>query len=524
MAQLFAPGHAGWVSQDETRLKQEQGALSSYLNALQIKGALQKQQQEQDYRGALSQAQTPDEQLAVATKFGGPEAVMRHADRASQIKATQETTLARIGQQASQFDQMMQYRYSQAKDANEQRAIENQWKQGRLNFQAASLRMAGAKLYDETGVTLGIPETPRLGVQAAPNAAPQQGVLRTTAPTDAQALQLVQDADRQGLGASVSVTGSPTMPQAAPVAAPRPVTPYQPQDPNADAQDRLIAAQARMAPAGVPAPIPSAAVTAPTSTVTAPTKTLADAPAGLSPKEARKWLMDANKPGAGGAATEAVVDAIVDGRMQVPTGFALRSPYWQDVIERVAKKDPNFDATKYGGRAAAIRTFSSGPEARNVTALNTVIGHLGTLDEAASALQNKDLRAFNSVANRLATELGDPRVQNFDTAKQAVAEETMRVFRQVGASELEARQWGQRITSSGSPQQLRGVISTLGDLLDSRIKAIAQQYERTANQQGNPARVDPENVRVLDRLRGGGTPARASGGDQELINKYLQPR
>ena len=520
MAQGLPPGLRGWFAADEAARQQNSSQLQQLQGILAMRGAMQKQQQEQAYRSALSQAQTPDEQLAVATKFGGPEAVMRHADRASQIKATQETTLARIGQQASQFDQMMQYRYSQAKDANEQRAIENQWKQGRLNFQAASLRMAGAKLYDETGVTLGIPETPQLGVQPAPNAAPQQGVLRTTAPTDAQALQLVQDADRQGLGASVSVTGSPTMPQVAPVAAPRPVTPYQPQDPNADAQDRLIAAQARMAPAGVPAPIPTATVTKP------PEKklTLADAPAGLSPREARKWLMDANKPGAGGAATEAVVDAIVAGRMQVPTGFALRSPYWQDVIERVAKKDPNFDATKYGGRAAAIRTFSSGPEARNVTALNTVIGHLGTLDEAASALQNKDLRAFNSVANRLATELGDPRVQNFDTAKQAVAEETMRVFRQVGASELEARQWGQRITSSGSPQQLRGVISTLGDLLDSRIKAIGQQYERTANQQGNPARVDPENVRVLDRLRGGGTPARARGGDQDLINKYLQPR
>jgi hypothetical protein len=199
-------------------------------------------------------------------------------------------------------------------------------------------------------------------------------------------------------------------------------------------------------------------------------------------------------------ASDDVIKAVAEGRMQMPTGFALRSPYWQNVVERVAAIDPNFDAGKYGARAAARRTFASGPEARNVTAINTVIGHLGTLDEAATALNNKDLRAFNSVANRLATELGDPRIQNFDTAKQAVAEETMRVFRQVGASEMEARMWGERITASGSPDQLRGVIGTLGTLLDSRVQAIGQQFERTVNQTGNPASVDPKNRVVLDKL------------------------
>ena len=261
------------------------------------------------------------------------------------------------------------------------------------------------------------------------------------------------------------------------------------------------------APAGVSVP-----TVAPTPAPVAPTQPGATQPGPQmpnftgSPREVaqarNKWLMDQSKPGAGGKASDAVVDAIVSGRMAVPTGFALRSPYWQDVIERVANKDPNFDATKYGARAAARRTFASGPEARNVTAINTVIGHLGTLDEAAGALENGDIRMLNTIQNRIATELGDPRVQNFDTAKQAVAEETMRVFRQVGASESEARMWGERITASGSPTQLRGVIKTLGDLLDSRVEAIGRQYDRTVNEGGNPASVDPKNRRVLDRLRG----------------------
>lgn len=64
--------------------------------------------------------------------------------------------------------------------------------------------------------------------------------------------------------------------------------------------------------------------------------------------------------------------------------------------------------------------------------------------------------------------------------------------------------WGERITASGSPAQLKGVIATLGELLDSRVKAISQQYERTVTQGGNPAKVDPKNIEVLNRLRSGG--------------------
>lgn len=222
---------------------------------------------------------------------------------------------------------------------------------------------------------------------------------------------------------------------------------------------------------------------------------------------------------AGEKASDAIVSAVKEGRMPLPSGFALRSPYWQDVINRVAQQDPGFDASRYVARSAARRTFASGPEARNVTSLNTVIGHLGTLDEAAAALENKDVRVVNAVVNRARQELGDPRITSFDTARQAVAEETMRVFRQVGASEQEAKDWRDRISSSGSPAQLRANISTLGQLLESRVEAIGQQYERTVNEQGNPARIDPKNRALLDKLKAPGWSPEKEQRYQELLRK-----
>ncbi len=95
---------------------------------------------------------------------------------------------------------------------------------------------------------------------------------------------------------------------------------------------------------------------------------------------------------------------------------------------------------------------------------------------------------------------------DFNTAKEAVAEETMRVFRQVGASEAEAKRWGDLINSSNSPKEMKANIGQLGTLLDSRVAAIGRQYERGIGRD-NPAQVDPANRATLDRLKArGATP------------------
>lgn len=513
-----------YIQGDESARRQGLANVGQLNTMLQGVMNADKINHERAFRSEMAAADTPEKQVAVAVKYGGPQAVLGHADRQESTLARKESTLARIAQQASQFDQMMALRYRQETRQEAKDEITRQWQQGRLNFQAAGMRLAGERLYDETGIRLGIPEAPTLGAPGQTQPAPDPLAGRPQAERDA--IALIQSgkatsalATPQGAQVVSPATPMPA-PAPAPVAPPAEIPVSVPVTPASQygAEGRFPPVAATPAPGGIsPAAIlptvDEARANPVTPSVAPATPTAPQMPQFTgSPREIRqaqnKWLLAQGKAGeAGGKASENVVDAIVQGRMQMPTGFALRSPYWQDVIERVAVKDPNFDASKYAARAAARRTFSSGPEARNVTALNTVIGHLGTLDEAATALGNKDLRAFNVVANRLATELGDPRINNFDTAKQAVAEETMRVFRQVGASESEARMWGERISSSGSPAQLRGTIATLGELLDSRVKAIAQQYERTVNQEGNPARVDPRNEETLRRLRQGGNPA-----------------
>lgn len=378
------------------------------------------------------------------------------------------------------------------------------------------------------------PDSPMMPADQLPptnNPALPGNMVRGTAPDEQAAMRAALAAVMQGKPATINVgTRGPQPVQVAgpaqPVQQTAPSAPVVPFGDGLDARDLQVrAAQgAAPAPVGVP-PVPTTAQNAPPmpQSPEMPLPAAAPAPQVLRrpdgtplPNKAQDAAIVAasKQPPAGSG--DAVAQAIVEGRMALPSGFALRSPYWQGILEKVTAIDPKFDATRYGARQAAARTFASGPEAKNVTALNTVIGHLGTLDEMATALGNNDLRAFNSVANRFSLETGDPKVVNFETAKNAVADETMRVFRQVGASDAEAKRWGETLNSSNSPAQLRGNIATLGKLLDSRVTAISQQYERTVNSQGNPARVDPGNRARLDQLisQGGATatpPVNAKG-------------
>ena len=520
------PGFAGWEAVKQNNAQADENQIQQYGQLQQILSRHQEAQKEQQFRRELAGARTDEERVAVAVRFSGAPGILSHADRQTAQKGVQENARARLTQALQVATLNHQDRMRSATTA-EAKAAEQARHNGITEaIQRDAVSQSGSRLTYDTGMPASnsaAPEPATYNFQL-----PGGEMLSGTAPSEQQAIGIgqaalaprVQPAAPTAAPAPVAAPSGPDPWATAPGVGAPAVAPAIPARPNnMDARDlRLQGGISPATPTATPVP-----TTAPVAPAVAPVAKPMPPEIARAPKRVQDaWALANAKQATGTGASEEVVRAIVEGRMQMPTGFALRSPYWQDVIERVAKQDPAFDASKYGARAAARRTFASGPEARNVTALNTVIGHLGTLDEAAAALDNKDFRAFNTVANRMAHELGDPRIVNFETAKHAVAEETMRVFRQVGASESEARMWGEKISAQGSPAQLRGTIGTLGTLLDSRVEAISQQYERTVKGDGNPARVDPANRTTLDRLIKGAAPASRGFDDADKERRYQE--
>lgn len=178
------------------------------------------------------------------------------------------------------------------------------------------------------------------------------------------------------------------------------------------------------------------------------------------------------------SAMQMQVKALADGRMQFPSGFALKSDYWQKMLQAVSQYDPDFDAVNFNARAQTRKDFTSGKSAQNITSFNTAIGHLGTLEKAANDLGNRWNPTYNTVANWAESAKGDPRIVNFNTARQAVADELTRAFRGSGGNVADIKGWEESINSSNSPEQLHAAIEQAVNLLGSRIDSVGEQYRR----------------------------------------------
>lgn len=173
------------------------------------------------------------------------------------------------------------------------------------------------------------------------------------------------------------------------------------------------------------------------------------------------------------------VQAMLDGRIPYPTGAALRSPQMQTVIAAATQADPTYDAANSKTRVATRKDFTSGKSAQNITALNTVIGHLGSLYQSAQDLHNNGFKPYNTVANALENATtGFPALKSFNLSRQAVADEMERVFRQAGGNVSEIQGWRQSFDSSSTPDEFRASVAKAMELLNSRLDALSGQYQQ----------------------------------------------
>jgi hypothetical protein len=212
--------------------------------------------------------------------------------------------------------------------------------------------------------------------------------------------------------------------------------------------------------------------------------------------------------------TSAQVKALAEGRMQFPQGFALKSPYWQNMLNMVAQYDPSFDAVNYNARAGTRKDFTSGKSAENVTALNTAIAHLQTLSNNFKQLDNSDFPAYNSAANFLGRQFGNPEIQKnvaaTGTTAEAVAHELAKVFRSTGMSEGEINAWKQKINTNATPAEQQAIIDGAIELMNGRLEALADRYNKGLGTTSDGLELlSPKSREAITNLRGGPTTSNA---------------
>ena len=202
----------------------------------------------------------------------------------------------------------------------------------------------------------------------------------------------------------------------------------------------------------------------------------------------------------------ATVKGYAEGRMPVPAGFALKSPYFQNLMKLVNQYDPTFDAALYSQRVAARRDFlGGGKSAASINAMNTVIGHLGELSSDAGKLGNTAYPLLNKIKNFATEQTGGAAPTNFMTRAHGVATEMMRVYRQTGAGSVsEIDNWFKSLDPSMSPAQQSGAFSVAAQMLEDKLASLQSQAEQGLGAQASQVQtIRPDSRATLDRLQGG---------------------
>lgn len=170
------------------------------------------------------------------------------------------------------------------------------------------------------------------------------------------------------------------------------------------------------------------------------------------------------------------VKAYAEGRLQFPTGYALKSPYMQQILALVSSYDPQFDATNYQSRSALRTAFTSGSQSQNVNGIATAVGHLHDLINSVDQLENSNYPMANRVGNWILQNKGDPRVAEFLANREAITSELTRAWRGAGGAEADIQGWKDAIDQAGSPSAIKGVVGKIAHLLDSKANALNMQF------------------------------------------------
>ena len=181
--------------------------------------------------------------------------------------------------------------------------------------------------------------------------------------------------------------------------------------------------------------------------------------------------------GAGvGDLSDATVDAIGQGRMKAPTGYALRNPKMANLMDRVAAKYPEYDATEYDAKQKAMRDFSTGTPGNSIRSFAVAVDHLTQLDHLIDALDNGNTPLINRIGNKVAQATGSVAPTNFDAAKGIVAKEVLKSIVAGGGVVEERPELAHLLDNAKPTQQLKGVVGTYLHLIGVQKTQLEKEY------------------------------------------------
>ena len=198
------------------------------------------------------------------------------------------------------------------------------------------------------------------------------------------------------------------------------------------------------------------------------------------------------------------------------------------VLVGLAKElNPTYSSTEYPAKASYKKDFSSGKRSQNVLAANTLIKHMGSLEDTLTGLPSSRFGVVEAgqrfLENKMnATGPANVAMGKEDMALNAVAGELSNVFKQSGSTDEEIKSWLNSYDRNAPREVKQAKIQEAVKLLKGRVGEIGNEYERTMGSKYGKDLISPEAQGVLKRIApdeqfGVGQPTGSQGGGDMVI-------
>ena len=130
---------------------------------------------------------------------------------------------------------------------------------------------------------------------------------------------------------------------------------------------------------------------------------------------------------------------------------------------------------RFKNKGDAFKYWSVGKGADSLRQQKVILDHTKTFTKIAEALDNGDMQLANSLGAKLGAKFGSDKASNFKMAGTILAQEVGTYLAKGPGTGEERKELVELLPVFSSPEQFRGGLSTLAELISSQNKALKEQ-------------------------------------------------
>jgi hypothetical protein len=206
-----------------------------------------------------------------------------------------------------------------------------------------------------------------------------------------------------------------------------------------------------------------------------------------------------------------IAKAIANYDMAPITSWGMNKPFGQNVMAKVRQLNPDYDATKWQAKLRGQVAFTTGKQGDTLRFFSVATDHLSTMEEAATALGNGNVRLLNKARNEIKNQLGYEGPVDFNFVKSIVGAEVNKAVQGQAGALSDREELRANLDGANSPEQLAGVARFARKLIAGQLKGLRIQSKAIGmSQEEFDSRLSDQAKKELENIQAPGIPDWAS--------------